>query len=161
MPDQPVGEIHSLQDIWDSQAALNRKAGFDTFGLGQQLADAESRSQLPPEGGIRLPVGVALKNYLDALLAECVELQECLSWKHWYREAKEGRQYELRDIQNARVEAIDMLFFWVSVCQLLGMSPEDVCRLYSQKLAINIRRQDEKRSQAEHASHEDENRTVL
>jgi hypothetical protein len=106
-------------------------------------------------------VGRALKNYLDALAAECHELQECLSWKHWYREAREGRQYELRDVQNARVEATDMLFFWMSICQLLGLAPADVYRLYAKKLGINHKRQDEDRTQAEHAAHEEENRQVL
>ena len=72
-----------------------------------------------------------------------------------------GRQYELQDLQNARVEAIDMLFFWLSICQLLGMTPDDVYRLYAAKLKINHRRQDENRSQAEHAQHEQENRTVV
>ena len=92
---------------------------------------------------------------------ECHELQACLTWKHWYREAKEGRQYELRDLQNARVEATDMLFFWVSICQLLGMTPGDVYRLYGKKLNINHRRQDEGRSQEEHADYEEENRSVV
>ncbi len=117
-------------------------------------------------GARRLPelgsgLGKAIKNYLDALVGECMELQDCLSWKHWYKEAKEGRQYELRDVQNGRVEAIDMLFFWVSICQLLGLEPADILRLYGKKLDINLRRQQEGRSQAEHAEHEDENKGVL
>ena len=147
-------EIKSLEDIWPLQANLNKRAGFDTAALGRQLAGPEG-------GGIRAQVGRALKNYIDALAAECYELQECLSWKHWYREAKEGRQYELHDVQNARVEATDMLFFWISICQLLGMGPDDVYRLYAKKLSINLKRQDEGRSQGEHTEHEDENRGVV
>ncbi|MEI7836247.1 MAG: dUTP diphosphatase, partial [Planctomycetota bacterium] len=96
----------------------------------------------------------------DALAGECHELQECLSWKHWYKEAKEGRQYQLQDVQNARVEATDILFFWISICQLLGLSAEDVYRLYAKKLGINHKRQDEGRSQAEHGDFEGENRQV-
>jgi len=153
--------IGSLEDLWPLQAELNRRAGFDTAGLGASLASAEKAGDLPAEGGLRCEVGRALKNYVDALAAECHELQDCLSWKHWYREAKEGRQYELRDIQNARVEAVDMLFFWMSLCQLLGLEPDDVYRMYARKLGINHRRQDEGRSQAEHAVHEDENRHVV
>ena len=155
------GAIGSLEDIWPRQAELNRKAGFDTAALGAALSAAERDGTLPAEGGLRVPVGRALKNYLDALAAECHELQDCLSWKHWYREAKAGRQYELRDIQNARVEATDMLFFWISICQLLGLGPQDVYRLYARKLGINLRRQEESRSQAEHARHESENREVV
>jgi NTP pyrophosphatase (non-canonical NTP hydrolase) len=177
-------EIRSLEDIWPLQAELNRRAGFDTQAIGAALAamekliptqDARSAAQgvssapgagtqattTDPTAAARLAVGKALKNYVDALSSECHELLECLSWKHWYREAKEGRQYELRDVQNARVEAADMLFFWVSICQLLGLSPEDVYRLYEKKLGINHRRQDESRTQAQHGQHEDENRSVV
>ena len=54
-----------------------------------------------------------------------------------------------------------MLFFWISICQLLGMTPDDVYRLYAGKLQINHRRQDEGRAQADHADHEQENRSVV
>jgi len=151
--------LASLEHIWPLQAALNVRAGFDTQKLGQELAAAEAAGEVPAE--LRVRVGKALKCYIDALAGECHELQECLSWKHWYREAREGRQYELRDVQNARVEAIDMLFFWVSICQLLGLEPGDVYRLYAQKLGINHARQDQDRTQAQHAQHEDENRSVV
>jgi len=152
--------IESLEDIWPLQAALNKRAGFDTAELGRQL-NAASEDGAPTPGRAAATVGRALKNYIDALSGECHELQDCLSWKHWYREAKEGRQYELQDLQNARVEAVDMLFFWVSICQLLGLDPADVYRLYEAKLGINHRRQDENRTQSEHAEHEDENRSVV
>jgi len=156
MQDQQPRQVRRLEDIWPLQAELNKRAGFDTSSLGEQLIAAEQTG----EPGTLLEVGKALKNYLDALSAECHELQECLSWKHWYREAKQGRQYELKDIQNARVEAVDILFFWVSICQLLGLKPDDVYRLYCQKLGINHRRQDENRTQDEHDSHEHENRMI-
>lgn len=154
MDEKTVG---SLEDIWPLQAELNRRSGFDTEDLGRRLREA---AELPAGDPLRVDVGRALKNYVDALAAECQELQDCLSWKHWYREAREGRQHELQDVQNARVEATDMLFFWVSICQLLGLTPEDVYRLYEGKLGINHRRQDEDRTQAEHGQYEQENRTV-
>jgi len=147
--------INSIEDIWPLQAALNARAGFDTLGLGKELSADEDNLDA------RLKVGRALKNYIDAMASECNELQDCLSWKHWYAEAKAGRQYQLQDLQNARVEATDMLFFWISICQLLGMEPADVYRLYEKKLGINHKRQDENRSQAEHSDHEEENRNVL
>jgi NTP pyrophosphatase (non-canonical NTP hydrolase) len=126
--------IESLADIWPMQAELNKRAGFDTGALGEALRAAEADGTLPDEGGLRTEIGRALKK---------------------------GRQYELQDVQNARVEATDMLFFLISICQLLGVTPEDLFRLYGQKLGINHKRQDEDRSQAEHASHEDENRQVV
>ncbi len=153
--------LQSLEDVWPLQAQLNKRSGIDTEGLGAALAAALARNELPEQGGLRVEVGRALKNYLDAMGSECHELLDCLSWKHWYKEAREGRQYEIRDIQNARVEAVDMLFFWVSICQLLGLSPDDIFRLYGKKLGINHRRQDEDRTQAQHGQHEGENRQVV
>lgn len=153
--------IDSLEDLWPLQAALNKKAGIDTQAIGAALAAAERQGSLPERGGLRLKAGRAMKNYLDAMASECHELQDCLSWKHWYKEAKEGRQHELRDLQNARVEATDMLFFWISLCQLLGLTPDDVYRLYAKKLGINHLRQDESRTQAEHGAHEGENKAVV
>lgn len=154
------GRIESLEDLWPLQATLNRKGGYDTQALGEALATAEQSGELPDQGGLRVTVGEALKSYLDAMAAECHELRDCLAWKHWYREAREGRRFELQDLQNARVEAIDMLFFWISISQLLGLTPDDVYRLYAAKLGINHRRQDEDRTQAQHGQHEDENRAV-
>ena len=156
--------VSSLEDLWPMQAELNARTGFDTLALGKTLSEVLRDSGVkanPATAEILLKVGRALKNYIDALSSECNELQDCLSWKHWYAEAKAGRQYELKDVQNARVEATDMLFFWISICQLLGLTPEDVYRLYEKKLGINHRRQDENRTQLEHGSHETENRNVI
>ena len=164
-------QITSFEQIWQLQSELNARAGIDTRQLGRQFRQAEVAAGA--EDGpardaddakrlaeLRVTVGRWIKNYLDALSAECQEIQDTLHWKHWYKEAKAGRQYELHDLQNARVEVTDMLFFWASLCQLLGLEVEDVFRLYAKKLGINHRRQDEKRTQAEHGSHEDENRSV-
>jgi hypothetical protein len=153
MTDKP---ICNLKDIWPLQADLNARSGYDTLALGESLRDAGDE----PDEATLLAVGKALKCYIDAMSSECHELQDCLAWKHWYREAKEGKQHILQDLQNARVEVTDMLFFWISMCQILGMEPDDVFRLYEGKLGINHNRQDENRTQAEHASHEDENRDL-
>jgi hypothetical protein len=156
----PEPADNTLHELWNLQSDLNAKAGTDTMALGRQLRDAEAAGDDAQLAELRLTVGRWLKNYIDALSAECAELQDTLYWKHWYAEAKAGRQHELHDVQNARVEVVDMLFFWVSLCQLLGMEPDDVFRLYRKKLDINHRRQDEARTQAEHGDHEHENREV-
>ncbi len=154
-------DITSLEDIWPLQGALNSRTGFDTIAMGKALEAAKRDGTLEDSDELRTKVGKAIKNYLDALFDECHELHHCLSWKHWYAEAKQGKQYQIQDLQNARVEVIDMLFFWISLCQLLGMAPDDVYRLYEKKLNINHRRQDQGRSQAEHARHEAENKDVV
>ncbi len=151
----------TLEQVWARQAELNRAVGIDTKAIGRRLREAEAQGRLDEAEDVRLEAGRALKNYLDAMSAECHELLECLSWKHWYREARQGRQHQLQDVQNARVEATDMLFFWASICQTLGLEVEDVYRLYDKKLGINHQRRLQDRSQAEHGRFESENRDVF
>ncbi len=158
---EPTRDAMSLDRLWPMQAELNARAGVDTHAVGQALREAEAAGDDGALQAALLEAGKAVKKYVDAMSAECHELHECLSWKHWYREAREGRQYELRDVQNARVEVTDMLFFWISLCQVLGMDVADVFRLYERKLGINHRRQDEDRSQGEHGRYEGENREVV
>ena len=55
---------------------------------------------------------------------------------------------------------VDILFFWISLAQLLGLQPSDVVRLYEKKLQINLRRQQEDRTQSDHSRFEEENRDV-
>ncbi|MCY2924972.1 MAG: hypothetical protein NT031_05950 [Planctomycetota bacterium] len=43
--------IGSLEDIWPLQAALNKKAGIDTAGLGEALKAAEGEGGQVGRGG--------------------------------------------------------------------------------------------------------------
>ena len=36
---------------------------------------------------------------------------------------------------------MDVLHFWMSACQVMGMSPEDVLRIYMEKNKVNFERQ--------------------
>ncbi|MCP4593583.1 MAG: dUTPase [bacterium] len=117
-----------LDELFELQAELNRRIGFDPGAL---------REHLDPQAA-----GTWLNNYIAAASSELEELRNCTFWKHWCSEAKQGRRFELHDLQNARVEVIDLLFFWISMAQCLGLNAEDVCRLYRQKLAVNHQRQD-------------------
>jgi len=149
--------VTSLEDLWKLQGELNARCGMDTVKMGKWINS-------PPDGSAMSAAkhaGVMLHQYLNALRSETQELEDCLAWKHWYKEARDGNQFILKDLQNARVEVIDLLFFWMSLTQILGLTPSDVYRLYAKKLGINHKRQDEDRSQADHGDHEDENREVV
>ena len=89
---------------------------------------------------------------------ELEELRDCTYWKHWCKEAKQGRRFELHDLQNARVEVIDMLFFWISLAQCVGLDAEDAYNLYMQKLRVNHSRQDGGYSMTEKT--EDDNKNI-
>ena len=117
-----------LKELFEKQAQLNKRTGFDAAAL---------RRNFDP-----LYAGIWLNNYIAAMSNELEELRDSTFWKHWCREAKEGRRFEIHDLQNARVEVIDLLFFWISMAQCVGLSAEDVFELYRQKLHINHRRQE-------------------
>ncbi len=117
-----------LEELFQHQAELNRRIGFDPDSLHENLDPKLA--------------GEWLNNYIMAAASELEELRDCTFWKHWCTEAKEGRRFELHDLQNARVEVIDILFFWISMAQCVGMNAQDVMDLYRQKLAVNHARQD-------------------
>jgi hypothetical protein len=128
-PQRLEEETPVLDDIFKRQADLNRRIGFDTEALRQDF-DLQRAGQW-------------LNDYIAAASNELEELRDCTYWKHWCAEAKQGRRFALHDLQNARVEVIDLLFFWVSMAQCVGLNAEEVHQLYLQKLKVNQKRQDE------------------
>ena len=77
-----------------------------------------------------------LRNYALAKPEEIAELVDSTNWKWW------RTKVDLYDEQNLKVELVDILHFWVSACQVMGLSAEDVFRMYTQKNKINAARQD-------------------
>jgi len=76
-----------------------------------------------------------LKRYADAMEWEIDELRESLCKKFWSKDKV--------DLQNVRVELIDILHFLISAMIVAGMTPESILQVYSQKHAINLKRQEE------------------
>lgn len=64
----------------------------------------------------------AVENYRLALLSEISEHQDCYIWKHWCSEALAGNRWTCIDRQNAKVEAIDLLFFVMSLLYAKGIT---------------------------------------
>jgi hypothetical protein len=77
------------------------------------------------------------------MIGELTELRDCTYWKHWYKEAREGKHYMLHDPEHAKVEVVDLFFFWMSLAQAVGLDPAGVVRLYYAKLQRNHERQDD------------------
>ena len=75
-----------------------------------------------------------LVNYSKAIKEELSELDEELLWKWWSKD-------EI-NMQNIRVELIDILHFLISAMMCAGLSAEKVFDIYQQKHAVNIKRQD-------------------
>lgn len=133
-----------FKELFEQQAQLNKRTGFDAKELRKDFDSATA--------------GQWLNNYIAAMSNELEELRDCTYWKHWCKEAKQGRRFELHDLQNARVEVIDMLFFWISLAQCVGLDAEDAYNLYMQKLMVNHSRQDGGYSMTEKT--EDDNKNI-
>jgi hypothetical protein len=139
-----MAENDRLAQLFAEQARLNKRTGFDADAFRKDF-DAQR-------------AGEWVNNYLAAMSNELEELRDCTYWKHWCSEAKQGRRFALHDVQNARVEVIDMLFFWISLAQCVGLNADDVFRLYQQKLKVNHSRQDNGYAMADKT--EDDNKHI-
>jgi hypothetical protein len=91
-----------------------------------------------------------LSRYAKAMREELLELDQELLWKWWSKDTL--------DLQNIRVELIDILHFLVSAMISSGLSAEKVFDIYKQKHAINQARQDAGYNRA--SKTEDDNRTI-
>ena len=140
-----VKDAAMLDELFQHQAELNKRIGFDP---------AKLRDNPDPQ-----LAGEWLNNYITAACNELEELRNCTYWKHWCAEARNGERFKLHDLQNARVEVIDLLFFWISMAQSVGLNAQDVKDLYLQKLKVNQQRQDNNYSMA--AKTEDDNKGIL
>tara|TARA_A100001015_G_scaffold217661_1_gene244566 strand:- start:3722 stop:4123 length:402 start_codon:yes stop_codon:yes gene_type:complete len=109
----------SLQDIFDEQIRLNEKINPSLY---EDIKDPEVRR----------------KHFLDfelALRQESAEAIDSLNWKWWKKDDD--------DWDNIKVELVDMLHFWVSMCTVAGLNAQDVFELYFKKNQLNHKRQEE------------------
>ena len=115
-----------LSKIFNMQKELNIMVNADTNG-----GTLEDREKL-------------FFQYAFALSQEASELLDCSDWKWWSKVVKENPDKQFRaiaDFENAKIEAIDILFFLTSIFQILGMTPEDVLKIYEMKWKVNVDRQ--------------------
>ncbi len=73
-------------------------------------------------------------NYCRAMSQEIAELTDSVPWKWWAK-------YQKLDLQNARVEVVDLFHFLISLAQVLGMDAEDLYNAYLKKNEVNFKRQ--------------------
>jgi len=106
-----------LEELFHMQATLNKRIGVDTDNMSD-----EERAKW-------------VLNYTRAMTQEIAELTDSVPWKWWAK-------YQNFDKQNARVEVVDLLHFWISLAQTLGMSAEDVFEAYKKKNEVNVKRQE-------------------
>lgn len=109
--------MDKLEEIFRLQEELNLRIGVDTRSMSE-----EGQAQW-------------VLNYTRAMQQEMAELIDSVPWKWWAK-------YQTLDIQNARVEVVDLFHFLVSIAQVLGMTPDDVYNAYLKKNKVNHNRQE-------------------
>lgn len=120
--------MNSLKELFEMQFQLNEYT-LDKCGV----FDSYKSICADPNTGPNSLTNEWLRKYTAALKDEVRELEEEFLWKWWSKDNL--------DMQNIRVELIDILHFWISLCQVAGMNAEDVVRIYKQKNEVNIKRQ--------------------
>ena len=109
-----------LETVFKRQVELNEKINPTLY------KDIMNDSELRREWFLK---------FEKALTQESAEAIDSLNWK-WWKKDKD-------DWDNVKVELVDMLHFWVSMCTIAGMDAQDVFDLYQKKHQLNVKRQDE------------------
>ncbi len=125
-----------LAELFRMQTVLNDKT-FAKHGIGFPNTLTTAKMKAAVEAGDLGPNSLPntwMQKYLWALTKECGELDEKLLKKWWSKDSV--------DLQQARVEIIDQLHFWISLAMASGMTAEDVFRIYVAKNKVNTERQD-------------------
>lgn len=109
--------MDKLEEMFAMQKALNKRIGVD-----RETYSSEEMTTW-------------VINYSRAMQQEIAELIDSVPWKWWAK-------YQKLDLQNARVEVVDIFHFLISIAQVLGMSAEDIFEAYRKKNQVNFERQE-------------------
>lgn len=110
----------SLDDVFNLQIQLNERINPTLY------ADILKDPELRREQFLKFEL---------ALRQESCEAIDSLNWKWWKKDTD--------DWDNVKVELIDMLHFWVSMCTIAGLTAGDVMDLYAKKNKLNHTRQEQ------------------
>ncbi len=106
-----------LKEIFDKQIELNERINPDLY---KEIHDNAIRRQ-------------RFLEFELALRQESAEAIDSLNWK-WWKNSPD-------DWENIKVELVDMLHFWVSMCTVADLNAKDVMNLYFKKNELNHHRQ--------------------
>lgn len=137
MPTTTGSPSDQLNDIFDTQAYFLK-----------MVADRPpidfTQNPLSPEDAEVLSTWVC--EYAEAMQMESCELKDWTPWKHWSNRLGNKKDAEVtpwspKHIYEMRLECADLLCFLVNACHVLGMTSQDLYRIYRDKADINIERQ--------------------
>ena len=107
----------TFKAMFEMQKKLNLRIGVDTDNMTREEKEKW------------------ILNYCRAMSQEISELIDSVPWKWWAK-------YQKFDEQNIKVEIIDIFHFLISAAQVMGLTAEDVHRIYMQKNKVNFDRQE-------------------
>lgn len=105
--------LELITDIYNMQLDLNKLIGRDTKNDSNKLQ--------------------WLFDYTFAMEDEIQELANCIDWKWWSKTVKENPdlQYKLLiNKENAIIEAIDIIHFFISLCHIVNISSNTLTEIY-------------------------------
>lgn len=119
--------VDKLDQIFDAQEKFRR-----IMGKGQDcivdLMDEQQKGQL-------------IYDHCQAIASELQELINCIYWKSWTKEAKEGKRYMFRNKENLKEEIADILCFLGDICAAVDLGPDELAAINVRKTEVNIQRQ--------------------
>jgi len=75
------------------------------------------------------------------ILAMHAELSELLEWTNWKIHKKERVIYDDERIAEIHIELIDLLHYWMNLCIIWNLSPQEIVRIFKEKNDENNNRQ--------------------
>lgn len=108
-----------LEAVFEKQIELNKKINPKLY---DEIKDPEIRRKW-------------FLNFELAMRQESAEAVDSLNWKWWKKDEE--------DWGNIKVELVDILHFWVSMCTVAGLDSKEVFELYFKKNKLNHKRQNE------------------
>jgi len=124
-----------LATMWQMQKELNKLVGVDSdYILSNIRTDPKGEYEKGYDFVNRKKQIEFSLQFSRCLSQENAEFVDSFPWKHWKKQEV--------NIQNARVEVVDMFHFLMSMAQVLGMSEEDFFQAYLKKNSVNHKRQD-------------------
>ena len=120
-----------LENIFKEQIELNERINPELY---KEIEDPEIRR----------------KRFLEfelALRQESAEAIDSLNWKWWKKDPD--------DWDNVKIELVDILHFWVSMCSVAGLDAQEVMSLYFKKNKLNHKRQEEGYKEGDYDKYKD------
>jgi dimeric dUTPase (all-alpha-NTP-PPase superfamily) len=113
-----------LSRIFELQADFDASVGLYHADLGFGITNYDTRTDYACQ---------VVPMLTKAAGQELAELNDSIPWKWWKK--------QVPDLQNAKVEVVDLFHFVTAMALALGMTSEDLLHCYEEKMKVNIERQ--------------------